>query len=113
MCLQLNDFLLLRKLTSEEIREPKLPERETKSARAHELFKTWKTRTEKARNEFMFRTSRIVNRLEKQIDFTKMIGLKKLILKIMWKFVDEKFLETNSCSWQIVCDCNWNILANT
>ena len=38
--LQLNDILLLRKLTSEEVRESKLPERETKSGRAHELFKT-------------------------------------------------------------------------
>ena len=76
MCLQLNDFLLLRKLTSEEVREPKLPERETKSARAHDLFRTWTTRTEKVRNEFMFRTSRLANRLEKQIDFTKKIGLK-------------------------------------
>ena len=82
MYLQLNDILLLRKLTSEEVREPKLPERETKSGRPNELFNTLKTRTEKARNEFMFRTARIVNRIEKQIDCTKMIGLKKRILKI-------------------------------
>ena len=30
MYLQLNEILLLRKLTSEEVREPKFPERETK-----------------------------------------------------------------------------------
>ena len=76
MYLQLNDILLLRKLTSEEVREPKLPEGETKIGRADELFKTSKARTEKAGTEFIFRTARIVNRLEKQIDFTKMIGLK-------------------------------------
>ena len=69
-------FFTAKKLTFEEFREPKLPERETKSIRAHKLLKTLKTRTENARKEFMFRTARIVNRLEKQIDFTKMIGLK-------------------------------------
>ena len=78
MYLQLNDILLLRKLTSQEVRELKLTERETKSGRAHEL--TLKTRTEKARNEFMFKTAQVVNRLEKQLDFTKMIGLKKRLL---------------------------------
>ena len=47
MYLQLNDNLLLRKLTSELVREPKLPEMEAKIGRAHELFKTLKTRSEK------------------------------------------------------------------
>ena len=91
MYLHLNEILLLGKLTSEEVREPKLPEREAKTGRAHEPFKTLKTRTEKARYEFMFRTARIVNGHEKPIDFTKVISLKQRILKIMWKFVDEKF----------------------
>ena len=73
--------LLLRNLTSEEVSEPKLPERETRSGRAHELFKTLENRTEKAGNEFVFRMALIVNRFGMQIDFTKIIGLKKR----MWK----------------------------
>ena len=44
-----------------------------------------KVRTEKARNEFVFRTSRIVNRLEPYIHFDKGIGLKTRILNTMWK----------------------------
>ena len=47
----------------------------------------------------MFRTARIVNRLDKQIDFTKMIGLKKRILKITSQFVDESFQK------QIIAAC--------
>ena len=81
--LQLNEILLLNKLTSEVLRDPKLPERETKSGRAQELLKSMKTRTKKARREFMFRTARIVKGVENQIDFTKLIGLRKRVLKIM------------------------------
>ena len=83
MYLQLKEMLLLRKLTSEEVREPKLCEREIKCWRDHEWFMRLNTRTEKAKNEFIFRTARIVNRLQIQIDFTKMIDLKKRILKVM------------------------------
>ena len=75
MFLQLNENLLLKKLTFEEVREHKLPERETKSVRAPELFNSFKTKTEKARNDFMFRTARIVNTTDMQIDFTKTFGL--------------------------------------
>ena len=104
--LQLNEMLLLRKLTSEVVRGPKLPERETKSGGAQEMLKTMKTTTKKARREFMFRTARIVKGVENQINFTKLIGLRKQVLKIKWKFVDENCLERSSCSWQIVCNCN-------
>ena len=64
MYLQLNNILLPSKLTSEEVREPKLLERHTKRGRTHELFQTLKTRTAKKKDE-------------KQIEFTNMIGLKK------------------------------------
>ena len=78
MYLQLKETLLLRKLTSEEFRKSKLREKETRCWRApHEWFTTLKTRIEKAKNEFIFRTNHIVNRLETKIDFTKLIVLKK------------------------------------
>ena len=77
-----------------------LPERQDPQRRIPEVFKQYKTRTEKARGESVFRNCRLVNRIEKNIDISKPIGLKSRLIKIMWKFVDERFSETNVCTWQ-------------
>ena len=70
MFIQLNNILLLASLDSNERNEIVLNRRTTR-ARNTEIFEMRKVRTEKARNEFVFRTSRIVNRLEPYIHFDK------------------------------------------
>ena len=104
MFIQLNNILLLASLDSNERNEIVLNRRTTR-ARNTEIFEMRKVRTEKARNEFVFRTSRIVNRLEPYIHFDKRIGLKTRILNTMWKFVNERFSEMTTCTWQLFCDC--------
>ena len=106
MFLQLNDKLLLSKITTEEMgTSVSLPERPEIRGRRREIFKLWKTRTEKGRSEFVFRNCRLDNRLDYYIDFVNPQGLKNRLLKLMWKFVDEKYSESNVCTWQLSCDC--------
>ena len=61
--IQLNDLLLVSKALNEENSGIELPEVHTKETRNNEIFKMAKTRTEKARSEFSFKTCRIANRL--------------------------------------------------
>ena len=77
----------------------------SEKGRTNELFKLPKTRTEKARNDFFFRTCRLANRIEKYIEFNTKKGLKNRVLNFMWKFVNERFDENNICSWHLCCDC--------
>ena len=83
MYLQLNDMLLLSKIPNEEmgssIRLPVRPEMRGRS----EIFKLWKTRTEKGRSEFVFRNCRLVHPLDDYIDFMKPQGLKNRLLKFL------------------------------
>ena len=106
MFLQLNDMLLLSKITNEELGTSiSLPERPEKRGRRSEIFKLWKTRTEKGRSEFVFRNCRLVNRLDDYIDFMNPQGLKNRLVKLMCKFFGEKYSESNVCTWQLSCDC--------
>ena len=102
MFLQLNGMLLLSKLTNEEMGTSiSLPERPEIRGRRSEIVKVWKTRTEKGRSEFVFRLCRLVNRLDDYIDFMNPQGLKNRLLKLMGEFVDEKYSESNVCTWQL------------
>ena len=88
MFLQLNDMLLLSKITNEEMRTSiSLPERPEIRGRRSKIFKLWKTRREKGRSEFVFRNCRLVNRLDDYIDFMNPQGLKNRLLKLMWKLM--------------------------
>ena len=78
--MQLNDILLLSKLTEDDSFLPMLKQNSEKG-RTNELFKLPKTRTEKARNNFFFRRCRLANRLEKYIEFITKKGLKKSSFK--------------------------------
>ena len=44
-------------------------------------------------------------RLNKNIDFLNPKGLKKRVLKEMWKFVNGSFSDQNICTLQLHCDC--------
>ena len=104
MFMQLNEILLLSKLTEDDSFLPMLKQNSEKG-RTNELFKLPKTRTEKARNDFFFRTCRLANRIEKYIEFNTKKGLKNRVLNFMWKFVNERFDGNNICSWHLCCDC--------
>ena len=74
---QLNDIPLLSKITHEEMGTSigQLEKPEIRG-RKSEIFKLWKTQTEKARSQFGCRNCRHVNRLEDYIDFMNPHGLK-------------------------------------
>ena len=75
MFMQLNDILLLSKLTEDDSFLPMLRQNSEKG-RTNELFKRPKTRTEKARNEFFFHTCRLANQIENYIEFKTKKALK-------------------------------------
>ena len=83
MFMQLNDILLLSKLTEDDRFLPMLKQNPEKG-RTNELFKLLKTRTEKARNDFFFRTCRLANRIEKYIEFNTKKGLKNRVLNFIF-----------------------------
>ena len=105
MFIQLNDLLLVSKALNEENSGIELPEVHTKETRNNEIFKMTKTRTEKGRSEFTFKTCRIANRLENLISLREPSGLKNRILRTMWNFFENKFSARNICTWQLSCDC--------
>ena len=69
------------------------------------VFKLPKTRTEKARNEFVFRTSRLANRVNQRANFEEPVGLKRRLIKLFWRVVEATYDELNSCTWLIASDC--------
>ena len=97
MFMQLNDILLLSKLTEDDSFLPMLKQNSEKG-KTNELLKLPKTRTEKARNDFFFCTFGLANRVEKYIEFNTKKGLKNRVLNFMWKIVNERFDEKNICS---------------
>ena len=116
MFLQTNDLLLLSKLcTDYEHHTIPLPTANNTLDRRLEPFKLPKTRTEKRRGEFVFRTTRVANRIDHLVNFRIKQGLKQRITTLIWKFYSEKYSTLNLCTWQICCDCttcqnNWTIL---
>ena len=98
MFLQLNDVLLLSKITNEEMGTSiSLPERPEIIGRRSEIFKLSKTRRKKGRSEFVFRNCRLVNRLDDYIDFINPQGLKNRLLKLMCNFFSKyKYHSTKS-----------------
>ena len=70
MFLQINDLLLLSKIcTDYEHHSIPLPTANNILDRRLEPFKLPKTRTEKRRGEFVFRTTRVANRIDRLVNF--------------------------------------------
>ena len=65
MFIQMSGILLLAKVMTEDDEIISLPERQDPQKRITEVFKQYKTRTKKARGEFVFRTCRLVNQSRK------------------------------------------------
>ena len=70
--LQLNELLMMAKFMHEENNHIKLPAKIENPGRTKEIFNLNKTRIEKARGEFTFRTCRLINRLNQKIEFREM-----------------------------------------
>ena len=105
---QLNDLLLLSKLYHDK--ENALPLIETYEHQygrvKSRFFKIPKLRTEKFRENFYFRTAKIVINLPEEIDFSQPLGLKKRTLSFMWDRLMLNFNERIECTWTIFCDCS-------
>ena len=108
MFLQLNDLLLLSKLYHDkENALPLIETNEHQNGRVKSrLFKIPKLRTEKFRENFYFRTAKVANNLPEEIDFSRPLGLKRLILSFMWDRLMLNFNERVVCTWTIFCDCS-------
>ena len=48
----------------------------------------------------------MLHRLNQKIEFREMRGLKRRLIQMMWKFLDDQFSEQNKCTWVLFCDCN-------
>ena len=114
MFLQVNDLLLLAKVLLESSHCIELPDLTSANGRTKEVYRLQKTRMEKARSKFIFRNCRIANQLEKYVEFSRLYGLKKRMINLMWEFVNKRFCDKKVCTWQTFCDCygcrnNWTL----
>ena len=85
--LQLNELLMMASFMHEGNNHIKLPAKIENPGRTKEIFNLNKTRTEKARGEYTFRTCRLINRLNQKIEFREMRGLKQRLIQMMWKLL--------------------------
>ena len=108
MYIQLIDVLTPSKHKNDNSGHIVFPEIIELPERSKELFNLRKTRTEKTRGELVFKTYKIVNRLNRHKDFLTRR------LKEIWNFVNEKICDGNICTWQLLRNCrtcreNWTI----
>ena len=103
--MQCNDYLLMSKLLVEGEHNINIPTCNPESGSSTMFFKLNKCKKEKTRGEFVYRTCRIVNRINEKIQFANPLCLKSRIISLMWKFVDNRFFDSNPCTWQLCCDC--------
>ena len=75
--LQLNNLLMMAKFMHEENDHIKLPAKIEIPGRTKEIFNLNKTRNEKARREYTFRTCCLINRLNQKLEFRERRGLLK------------------------------------
>ena len=62
-------------------------------------------RKKQLRKKFVFRTSRLANNVNHLIDCNSSIGHKKRFIQLLWKFLETKVNESNTCTWQLACVC--------
>ena len=104
--MQCNDILLLSKLLVEGEHNINIPTCNPESGESTKFFKLNKCKKEKTRGDLFYRTCRLKNRKnEKKIQFANPLGLKSRKVSLMWKFVDNRFSDSNPCAWQLCGDC--------
>ena len=64
---------------------------------------------ESQRSDFFYRTCKIVNRMDKHVNFMETRGLKGRLLKCLWNFYNHHFDINNTCTWYPNCGCvSWD-----
>ena len=97
--MQCNDILLMSKLPVEGEHNINIPTCNPESGRSTMFFKLNKCKKEKTRGAFVYRTCRIINRINEKIQFANLLGLKLRIVSLMWKFVDNRFSDSKPVLW--------------
>ena len=82
--MQCNDIVLMSKLLVEGEHNINIPTCNPEAGRSTMFFKLNKCKKEKTRGEFVYRTCRIVNRINEKIQFANPLGLKSRIVGLMW-----------------------------
>ena len=103
--MQCNDILLMSIPLVELEDNTNVPICNPESGMSTKFFKLNNCRKEKTRGEFVYRTCRVINRINEKIQFANPLGLKLRIINLMWKFVDNRFFDSHPCTWQRCCDC--------
>ena len=83
MYIQLNYVLTFSNIFREKPDRIEFPNLTESRGRSSEMFIMRKVRLEKARSEFIFKTTKTVNKSNSDIDFLKTEGLKNGILNVM------------------------------
>ena len=109
--LQLNDLLTLSKILSnvydvsfENNYAYRVPHVTTRAS-TEVLFIETRPRLRIAEQSFWFRTLRLANRLPPTVDVHNLPGLKNRLLRLFWAHFDDRYSESNSCTWRMHCDC--------
>ena len=76
------------------------------------IFRLHIPRLEQCRQNFWFRTARLVNLMPPEIQFLKTDGLKQRLLKYSWKYFQQYFNSESPCTWKLFCDCTLNNCRN-
>ena len=69
------------------------------------LFHLHTITKESQRSDFFYRTCKIVNRMDKHVNFMDTRGLKGRLLKCLWKFYNDHYDINNTCTWYPNCGC--------
>ena len=111
--MQITDILLLHKivigyydcdLSEHYTINPNL----SKARNTSNIFKLHIPRLEQSRQNFWFRTARLVNLMPPEIQFLKTDGLKPMLLKYSWNYFQQYFHSESPCTWKLFCDCTLN-----
>ena len=69
------------------------------------LFHLHTIAKESQQSDFFQRTCKIVNRMDKHVNFMDTRGLKGRLLKCLWNFYNDHYGISNLCTWYPNCGC--------
>ena len=69
------------------------------------LFHLHTITKESQRSDSFYRTCKIVNRMDKHVNFMETRGLKGRLLKCFWKVYNDHYDISNTCTWYPNCGC--------
>ena len=63
-----------------------------------------KVKKESSRQNFFFRTGRVVNQILAFVNVYTLVGLKQRLLKFFWSYFHTDYNFSHPCSWRFACD---------